>query len=312
MPTNQTGSEPVVWLNGAFVERHAAKVSAFDAGLQHGVGLFETMLAIDGGVFRLDAHMARIADSAKTLGLSDKLRGRALGEAIRACAQRAGFSRARIRATVTGGDLNMLAERRGDGGGAPTDPTVLIDVQPATVYPDEMFARGVGVVIADWRVNPLDIFEGHKTLRYWPRLRELQLAAAKRAGEAITLQVSNHVVGGCVSNLFAVRDGALVTPMARGEGVGDEASLPSPVLPGITRSVIFEWAESIGIPIERRLVAVSDLLDAEEVFLTNSSWGVLPVVRIEAETVGAGKPGALTVKARERWLEMTAAETALG
>ena len=303
------GGEGVVWLNGKFVERGAAMVSAFDAGLQHGVGLFETMIAVDGGVFRLDAHMARITESARALGLSDKLRGKALGEAIRACAQRSGLARARIRATVTGGDLNMLADRSSKGA---TDPTVLIDVQPTTAYPDEMFDRGVSVVIAHWRVNPLDPFEGHKTLRYWPRLRELQIAATKQAAEAITLQASNHVAGGCVSNVFVVKGGELLTPIARGEEEPTGAASPSPVLPGITRALVVEWAESLGIPVQRRLCAVGDLLDADEVFLTNSSWGVLPVVRVEAERVGEGKPGPMTRKARGHWIEATARETALG
>lgn len=302
-------ANPVVWLNGEFVERDAARVSAFDAGLQHGVGLFETMLAVEGAVFRLDAHMARMAASAKALGLSDKLRGKALGEAIKACAEKAGFQRARIRATVTGGDLNMLADRA--GGGA-NDPTVLIDVQPATAYPEEMFERGVGVVIADWRVNPLDLFEGHKTLRYWPRLRELQVAASKQAAEAITLQVSNHLAGGAVSNLFLVKKGALVTPIARGEEEEIGAQLPSPVLSGITRSVVLEWAAAEKILTLKKMCAVGDLLDADEVFLTNSSWGVLPVVAVEAEPIGDGKTGPVTMAARAHWIEATGRETALG
>jgi branched-subunit amino acid aminotransferase/4-amino-4-deoxychorismate lyase len=306
----------VVWLNGEFVDRGSARVSAFDAGLQHGVGLFETMRAAGGGVFRLDAHMARITESARALGLSNNLRGRALGEAIRACVERSGLSRARIRATVTGGDLNMLADRGvgggGGGGGGAVDPTVLIDVQPATVYPDEMFDRGVSVVIAQWRVNPLDPFEGHKTLRYWPRLRELQIAAGKRAAEAITLQVGNHVAGGCVSSVFAVKNGAMLTPIARGEEEAVGSPLPSPVLPGITRSVVLGWAGARGIPVYRRMIAIGELLDADEVFLTNSSWGVLPVVRIEAEPIGGGEPGPMASAVRAHWLEATAREASLG
>ena len=64
----------------------------------------------------------------------------------------------------------------------------MIVVQPATEYPAEMFERGVMAVIADMRVNPLDPMSGHKTLNYWGRLRELQAAAAKRAGEAIVFR----------------------------------------------------------------------------------------------------------------------------
>jgi branched-chain amino acid aminotransferase len=63
-----------VWLNGSLVEGETAQVSVFDAGFQHGVGLFETMLARNGRVFRPQAHMARLAESARELSLTDRLR----------------------------------------------------------------------------------------------------------------------------------------------------------------------------------------------------------------------------------------------
>ena len=298
-----------VFLDGEFVEGDDARVSAFDAGFQHGVGLFETMhatLGADGsGIFGLGRHMARLVESARELGLSDSLRGDALGEAVVETLRRSDLSagsRARVRLTVTGGDLNLLRS-----GGAPDHrPTVLIQCQPATEYPEAMFERGITATIADLRVNPLDPTQGHKTLAYWPRLRELQSAARRGAGEAIVFQVSNHVAGGCVSNLFVVLDGMLHTPIARGEEgevATGKAALPSPVLPGITRSWVL--AES-GLACVRRMLTIDDVLDADEVFLTNSSWGVLPVVRVEKEAVGGGSPGSVARELRRSWLDATA------
>ncbi|MCA9288253.1 MAG: aminotransferase class IV, partial [Phycisphaerales bacterium] len=190
------------------------------------------------------------------------------------------------------------------------DPTVLIDVQPATAYPQEMFERGVGVAIADAKANPFNPFEGHKTLDYWWRLRSLQEAAMKRTSEALVFTVTNHLAGGCVSNAFVVKDGALLTPIARGEeddvaaaDSGRGAVLPSPVLPGVTRAEVLALAEGAGLRVERRMLSVSDVLGADEVFLTNSSWGVLPVVRVEAATIGDGQPGEATRMLRGTWLE---------
>ena len=71
-----------IWLNGSFVDRDEAMISVFDAGFQHGVGLFETMLARNGRVFRPDAHLARLRDSAEDLLLSKRLRPRPLAEAV--------------------------------------------------------------------------------------------------------------------------------------------------------------------------------------------------------------------------------------
>ena len=292
----------MVWLNGRFIERAEARVSAFDAGVQHGVGLFETMIGACGRVFRLAEHMGRLARSAKELGLSDTLNTRALGEAIEGVVTNSGLaaggSRARVRLTVTGGDLNMLREAGGAG-----DPTILIDVQPAQAYPDAMFENGVAVVIAGTKANPLNEHEGHKTLNYWWRLRELQRAAASGAGEALVLQVTNHVCGGCVSNVFGVKDGALFTPIARGEEEGGAVGVGgAPVLPGVTRGAVIEFGEQKGMGCARRMVAVGDLLDADEVFLTNSSWGVLPVTRIEAHPIGDGSVGEATRGLRGAWV----------
>ncbi len=296
-------------------------MSAFDAGLQHGVGLFETMRArVEEGqaeVERLGPHLDRLVASARQLGLSDSLRQHALAEAVARTVEEASRSpegreteRWRVRLTITGGDLNLLERPRAAGQPSIT-PTVLIAAHPALRYPDEMFERGVSVVVAELRVNPLDPLAGHKTLNYWARLRELQRAGAARAGEALVLQVSNHIAGGCVSNLFAVRDGLLLTPIARGEeGRGRDQEparpvtdqppsnkgvyLPSPVLPGVTRAAVLDAARELGISAERRMMGIDDVLRADELFLTNSSWGVLPVVRVEKHAIGSGSPGELT------------------
>ncbi len=321
-----------VFLNGRFVELDEAKVSAFDAGLQHGVGLFETMLAVPGrtgaAVVGLGEHMSRLARSARELGLSTSLREEALGEAVLETVRRSGLTkdkgRARVRLTVTGGDLNMLSR----GAPAPArDPTILIHAQPATPYPAEMLERGVTATIADLKLNPLDPFAGHKTLNYWARLRELQGAAAKQAGEALVFQITNHLAGGCVSSAFIVKDGVLLTPIARGEerevgaeardarpspaggpaapsAEGDRAKamvMPSPVLPGVTRAIVLRRAEEDGVRVERRMLTIHDVLGADEVFLTNSSWGVLPVVQVESHRIGNNAAGEITRRARGWW-----------
>ncbi len=301
----------LVWLNGRFVERAEARVGAFDAGVQHGVGVFETMIGVGGRVFRLAEHMGRLERSARELGLSESLNTRALGEAVETVVAKSGLAegeaRARIRLTVTGGDLNLLRGEGGGGGGG--DPTVLIDVQPAQQYPEAMFEQGIGVVVAETKANPLNAHEGHKTLNYWWRLRELQRAAASGAGEALVLQVTNHACGGCVSNVFGVKDGTLMTPIARGEEGGAKgAEGRSPVLPGITRGAVMEFGEKRGMGCARPMIAVGDLLDADEVFLTNSSWGVLPVTRVEAHTIADGSVGEATRVLRAAWLEALAEE----
>jgi len=262
-----------VWINGSFVDENEAKVGVFDAGFQHGVGLFETMIAKNGRVFQAEAHMNRLKASAAGLRLTEKLHVEPLIEALHLTLKENAQSDARMRLTITGGDLNML-QRTGEQGNA--DPTVVIQSQPPTQYPDAFFEKGVHVTLASGRVNPYEFGAGHKTLNYWSKLLNLQLAAMQQCGEALWLTPSATLAGGCVSNLFAVKNGTLFTPTARGEE--DEQAEPSAVLPGVTREVVIALADELGVGTSRQSMTLDDAFDADELFLTNSSWGVLPVI----------------------------------
>ena len=194
--------------------------------------------------------------------------------------------------------MNLLARS-----GKTHHPTLILQITPAAIYPNEMFERGIALTVAASRANPFRPTEGYKTLDYWWRLRELQDAASRGAGECLFLQVSNHITGGAVSNLFAVCNGELITPIARSEEA--DGAIPSPVLPGITRQFIIDHAQANGITMTSRMMTIADVLDADELFLTNSSWGVLPAVKVEGKTIGAGTPGPITQRLREAWLADT-------
>ncbi len=292
----------LVWLNGKLIQRDSVLIPAFDAGLQHGIGLFETVAAQHRRVFRAQAHTRRLVESARQLLLSDSLHADPLADALELVVQRNEMDSARVRLTVTGGNLNQSRDHRQ----ARIDPTILIEAQPPTVYPDAFFERGVMVTIADGRDNPLNPMAGHKTLNYWPRIHALQLAAVKKASEALWFTVDNHVAAGSVSNIFLAIGDVLYTPIARGE----DPDRPSCVLPGITREAILQIAERLGIATERRMLDIDRLLDADEVFLTNSSWGVLPVVAVEKSRIGRGHVGEMTSRLRQEWLELVERETA--
>ncbi len=285
-----------VWFNGDLMTPEEARISAFDAGFQHAVGLFETLTARGDRVVHLLQHLDRLDESLKTLGLSSRLRIDALAEAIHRTVKAGGHEQSRVRVTITGGDLNLL-----QGGGDGHDPTILVVAQPATAYPEDLFAKGVRVVVADARANPLDPHASHKTLNYWSRLSALQAAAGKGASEALWFQVSNHLAGGCVSNVVLVKDDEFITPIARGEE--PDGGLPSPVLPGIVRAEVLGWAAGEGRLVRREMLGIQDVLQADEVLLTNSSWGVLPVVGLEREAIGTGAPGPVATALRAWWLE---------
>lgn len=310
-----------VWLNGAFTDDTAAAIGVFDAAVQHAVGLFETMAARNGKVFRLQQHIERLIDSAHELALTERLQVEPLSEAVERSLEHSGLTEARIRLTVTGGDLNTI--RAGGAGGA-NDPTILVVPQPPTPYPEAFFAQGVSVIMAPGRVNPWSPFSGHKTINYWERIHALQQAASVGAGEALWADPAAKIVSGSVSNLFLVQDDVLTTPPARGEQ-SDGEEVP-PVLPGITRAAVIEVAKAAGITVECRMPTMEDLLSAEEVFLTNASWHVLPVtsfllrvrqddtdegneVKLQQRNVADGSVGVMTADVRGSLLALIDRET---
>jgi branched-subunit amino acid aminotransferase/4-amino-4-deoxychorismate lyase len=286
------------------VPAERATIAFDDAGLQHGVGLFETMFARQGRVFRLAAHVNRLSDSARILGLAKSLDVAAMQQAVQTTLDHNKLQEARVRLTVTGGVISLLKQ---DPEKSDVQPTVLVVASEPTVYDPRYFEDGVMVVLAMPAANPFDPMAGHKTLDYWLRLRTLRQAAAAGAGEAIWLNVSNHLASGAVSNVFLVKDGGLWTPFARGEEV--QGALAAPVLPGITRQAVIELADRMKIPVQRRMLSVNDLLEADEVFLTNSSWHILPVSRVEKKDIGTGKAGEVTRRLRTALLELIDVET---
>jgi branched-subunit amino acid aminotransferase/4-amino-4-deoxychorismate lyase len=316
-----------VLINGRPVKPAEARVPVFDAGFMHGVGLFETMLAVKGRVLFLREHAERLVESARQLHLSLTLDPEALMKDAARAADELDAPRSRVRLTVTGGDLNLLARKLADHSREPetrpldddpaAKPIVIAVAQPASDYPREWFTSGVTVRIADWRTNPLDPTAGHKTLNYWTRLRELQRAAARRAAEALVFQVTNYLAGGCVSNALLIKGPQLLTPIARGEEAqaaptadpdqpSSAAVLPSPVLPGVVRAWALAWALNRGMHIDRRMLTIDDVLSADEIILTNSAWGALPVVNVEQKRIGGGAVGPVAGMLREEWERLTA------
>ena len=290
------------YLNGQMLDDSQALVSAQDAGFQHAVGLFETMFAHNGTVFRLD----RLKHSAAELGLAVDMDTAPLADAVNQTLAENKLDQARLRLTVTAGTLSMLRSSEGEQA-MQVRQTVCVQASEPTAFAPDYFDQGVRVRLYGQGANPFDITSGHKTLNYWARLRSLRQAAASDCAEAIWLSVTNHLASGAVSNLFLVKDGALFTPIARGEEKPD--ALPAPVLPGITREAVIECAQAQSITVKKQMLSVEDLLDADEVFLTNSNWKVLPVVAVEQKEIADGKVGAMTQSLRDRVLAIVEEET---
>lgn len=292
----------MVWLGGELIEESAAHVSVRDLGLLHGVGVFTTMRADDRHVRGVDAHLARVRTSCEGFAIPLTYTDDDLKTAITALLAENQLTSARLRLTVTRG-----AQRNDPEHGTVIEPTVLLTATVLEAYPRSLYSGGMTVLAYDaFKVNPYDPQAGHKTLDYLSRFSALREAQQRGANEALLFNVHNFLQSGTMSNVFLVKSGKLLTPPTQNE-LNDESvktRTPYPrsnVLPGIVRGEVLEIAKRESIEVELRALTVNDLLDADEVFLTNSVMHVMPVCRIERKEIGKGKPGEITKRVSEAY-----------
>ena len=269
-----------VYLNDSVLDSAEAKISADDIGFLYGQGLFETMRAVRGEVFRVDDHLERLFASCKKLGVKNTYKKEYIKDAIAKLLAANELNQGRLRLTLSGGSMEN------EEGPA----TLLITATQFAAYPDRFYEKGVTVTLCDYRQNSLDPLCGHKTTNYFARLIALKEAHKKKAAESLWFTTDNKLAEGCVSNVFIVKGGTVCTP-----------TLKTPVLPGIVRKTVLEITAKEDIAVEEKNLFINDLLEADEVFVTNSIMMVMPVVTIEAHTIGEGKPGQVTGKLLDRY-----------
>jgi branched-chain amino acid aminotransferase len=279
----------LVNLNGALIPAAEARVSLFDHGLLYGDGLFETLRVYGGRFFRLEAHLARLRDSALRLDCPlpwpDEELARSLRETV-------------VANDIPDGALRLTVTR---GAGAPVpdsaaceESTYFVTARAWTPPGPEAFERGVSVCLAGR--HPRWTVPGMKSLCYLP-FQQARQEARRRGFDEGLLMDRDQVVEAATSNLFAVHDGVLLTP-----------GLESGCLPGITRAVVLELAREAGIPCREQSLDHALLLECEELFLTNSLQEIVPVCRLEERTTGAGTPGPVTRRLHALYRERVRSE----
>lgn len=266
---------PTVWVDGRRLPAESAHVSARDRGFTLADGVFETMKARHGNVFRLDRHLSRIGDALRALSIPQPGE---LREWVGAAVQAADLPDASIRLTVTRGIA--------PGGVIPpidAYPTAVVTVAPLPSFGADVYAAGLKAHLASGRRNEHSMTAGLKTLAYTDSVAAMIEARRAAADEALFLDTAGHCSEATASNLFAVIDGGLLTPPTA-----------CAALPGITRASVIELARELGIPVEERPFNLAELTAATEAFLTSSLRGVAPLVRLDDTTLGSGRPGTLT------------------
>jgi branched-chain amino acid aminotransferase len=269
----------LIYLNGAMVPKEEAKVSVFDHGFLYGDGVFEGIRVYEGRIFRLEEHVARLYESARTLELHVPMEQPEMIDAITRTVAANDKDDAYVRVVVSRGpgDLGI------DPAKCPR-ATVVILVDSIVMYPREVYDFGIDLVTSSIRRVPMESLDPRvKSLNYLNNI--LAKLEAKNAGclEAIMLNHQGLVAECTGDNLFIVKHGRLETP-----------AVTQGALAGITRGVVLEIAAELGIEGLETELALHDVYNADECFLTGTAAEIVPVVSVDGRTVGDGRPGSLT------------------
>jgi branched-chain amino acid aminotransferase len=270
-----------VWLDGKLHDKEDAKISVYDHGLLYGDGVFEGIRVYSGRIFKCDAHLGRLWDSAKAIRLDIPYTREQIRAAMTETVKANNFTDCYIRLVVTRGvgylGLNPNKCPR---------PSVIVIADTIELYPKEMYERGMSVITASViRNHPNALSPRVKSLNYLNNILAKIEAIDADVPEAIMLNHEGNVAECTADNIFIVKGGTVYTPTTH-DGI----------LEGITRAVIIDLCERLGIRCVEKTLQRHDLYVADECFLTGSGAEVVPVTKIDGRSVGAGTPGAVTKK----------------
>ena len=255
-----------VSIDGVLVAPDQAKISVFDRGLQHGDGCYEILRTWNGIIGDVEAHFDRLYETAKFLVLRTLDRQKLTEAVYKTLVADDTPGEKRIRIMLTRGEGAFGARLKEIGPGA-----AIVIVEDLPEQPEE-----ISLAVVDWPL-PRRSGRGHKTLSFLDNIIARELARAADADEAVRLDDDGKVIECATSNLFIV--------------AGDQVSTPSAddgALPGIVRARVLTLCDKLELTSRVRDLTVRDLRSADELFVTSSLRGVVPVTRLDGVRVVEG------------------------
>ncbi len=273
----------IYYVDGQFVEEDKAVISVKDITVLRGFGVFDFLITYNKRPFRLMQHVERLQNSASHIGLEIKMSSGEICTITEETVQRnIHHNESNIRLVYTGGIAADGVTPEGNG-------HLMVMVTPKHELPDWWYTNGVKIITVDME----RFIPGAKSTNYLSAVYALGLARQQNAVESIYVDRENRLLEGTTTNIFLIQGNKMITS-------------EKDILPGVTRSVMLELAES-QFEVEIRDIDKDELSNAEEVFITASNKEVVPVVTIDNLTIGDGKPGPKTRQMMQLFRDYTTA-----
>lgn len=261
------------FINGSYVSETDAKISVLDLSILRGFGVFDYLRTYSGKPFHLLEHLLRLQYSAQQLGLELPYTLEKISEIINEVLRLNQLAEASIKIIATGG---VSPDQF-----TPQQPaTLIVFAYPLSSYPPEYFTKGINVVTT----RLMRSMPSCKTTQYIPGIIALQQGRSSNAKEALYVNAKGEILEATTSNFFGVKEGKLYTCMSE------------EVLAGITREVVLKISKG-QFPICFEPIAIDEIDQLDEAFITASNKEVMPVVAIDSTPIGSGKVGPITAQA---------------
>ncbi len=277
-------SQRIIYLDGNYVREEEAKISVFDHGVLYGDGVFEGIRVYNGRIFKCEEHINRLYNAAKAIMLEIPMSKEEMTEVLLETCRRNQIKDGYVRLVITRG--------KGDLGLNPVSckvASVFCIAGSITLYPDEMYIKGMPIITAVQRRNKSTIVDPQiKSLNYLNNI--LAKIEANRAGVPEALMLNHDgVVAECTGdNIFIVKDNVIYTPPIY---VG--------ILDGITRNTVIELAKELGYEVKESEFTLFNVYSADECFLTGTAAEAIPVTNVDGRIIGNGEAGPVTTRLLE-------------
>lgn len=277
-----------IYINGDLLPKDQAVVSVYDHGLLYGDGVFEGIRVYSSKVFRNEDHINRLYESARAIRLEIPISPEEMTKAVAETVAANNIVDGYVRLVVTRGSGTLGLDIR-----RTSNPQVIVIADSISLYPEDLYENGLKIITASTiRNHPGALSPRIKSLNYLNNILAKIEGTDAGCMEALMLNHKGEVSECTGDNIFIMKNGLLKTPPT-----------DAGILDGVTRQVVIELATEAGYTVQETSLVRHDIYVADECFLTGTAAEVIPVVALDQRPIGAGVPGEVTKRLRQRFQE---------